>query len=805
MQKSLNLPSMLAAVGLAATVLLASLTTSCRHLTPTPVAPEQCQIVVPADAIPSENHAAKELQDGLRQIFGVEIPIVHEKTAAHAFYIGQSHLTAALLGVDWQEMKRDEMIVAKYKDNYILAGARPRGALYAVYELLEHGYGVRYWTHAVTDWPKASQFYLPSYTKRFAPPFFSRHAYYDLINKHQEFAVKMRTNCTASKPELGGREVLIGFVHTFDRWLPAAKYFDKHPEWYSLRDGVRVGGQREGQLCLTNQEMRKEFIKVVLEKLAPYGDGAMIDVSQNDNISYCQCEKCQAFVDQNGNQTDLLLDFVNEVAAAVERHNPTMYVETLAYQYTRQVPGTVQPRKNVIIRLCTIECMFGHPLNSDYNASFRTDIANWKKVAPQLFIWNYVTDFAKFYQPMPNWRHLGKDLQMFVDHGAIAIFEQGCHGPGSTGDLTDMRVWVTSKLLWNPKEDVNRLIREFANGYYGAAGPEFIRYIDIICDAIRRNPDFKTGCFAKECLWLDDDAFIKAWQCMERAKKLVANDPTLLKRVEVAAVSINLAMFDRPDLLIKSGAYASISDAFADLDRLFALAKEGGGWRYTESDDGGSFKAVRRNFGLGLAKKHVLDGEDIDKVMAKMEKDFGLTGEELRSVRWSFEYFKDRDNFPFKIDVKRPEGTPIQTIDLPTEGWRFTTDPERTGHQRKYFDNAFDDAKWALQKAAAWEGQGFKDYDGVGWYRIRFKMPAKTACKAVELQVGAADEQAWVWLNGKYVGQNLGVPEEIWDKPFALDVTNAVQWGAENILTVRVSDIGYAGGLWKPLKIVLLK
>jgi hypothetical protein len=75
----------------------------------------------------------------------------------------------------------------------------------------------------------------------------------------------------------------------------------------------------------------------------------------------------------------------------------------------------------------------------------------------------------------------------------------------------------------------------------------------------------------------------------------------------------------------------------------------------------------------------------------------------------------------------------------------------------------------------------------------------------VELQVGAVDEQAWVWLNGSYVGQRLGVPEEIWDKPFALDVTDAVQWGAENILTVRVSDFGYAGGLWKPLKITLLK
>ena len=152
-----------------------------------------------------------------------------------------------------------------------------------------------------------------------------------------------------------------------------------------------------------------------------------------------------AFVDQNGNQTDLLLDFVNG-RAAVERHNPTMYVETPPASTRAKCPAQCNRAKCDHPPL-HYRMHVRHPLNSDYNASFRTDIANWKKVAPRSFIWNYVTDFAKFYQPMPNWRHLGKDLQMFVDHGAIAIFEQGCHYPSSTYDPTDMRVWVTSKLL----------------------------------------------------------------------------------------------------------------------------------------------------------------------------------------------------------------------------------------------------------------------------------------------------------------------------------------------------------------------
>ncbi len=42
--------------------------------------------------------------------------------------------------------------------------------------------------------------------------------------------------------EYGGPNGLIGWVHTFyqiNGLLPPSKYFDKHPEWYSLINGER--------------------------------------------------------------------------------------------------------------------------------------------------------------------------------------------------------------------------------------------------------------------------------------------------------------------------------------------------------------------------------------------------------------------------------------------------------------------------------------------------------------------------------------------------------------------------------------
>ena len=82
--------------------------------------------------------------------------------------------------------------------------------------------------------------------------------------------------------------------------------------------------------------------------------------------------------------------------------------------------------------------------------------------------------------------------------------------------------------------------------------------------------------------------------------------------------------------------------------------------------------------------------------------------------------------------------------------------------------------------------------------------PAPAEMKAVELYFRGVDESAWVWLNGKYVGQHDLGPSG-WDKPFHLDVTGEILWGKENVLAVRVEDTQYGGGIWRPVSVEILK
>ena len=146
-----------------------------------------------------------------------------------------------------------------------------------------------------------------------------------------------------------------------------------------------------------------------------------------------------------------------------------------------------KPAKNVVIRLCSIEMNFAQPLETGpANKSFRKDIEDWSAVAPNLYIWNYITNFTNYMLPQPNWRGLAPDIRFFANHHAIGAFEQGdiaC----SVGDFVRPRAWLVAHLLWNPEQDEKALMREFFNGYYGAAGPHLLRYIDFLCDTVEES------------------------------------------------------------------------------------------------------------------------------------------------------------------------------------------------------------------------------------------------------------------------------------------------------------------------------
>ena len=135
------------------------------------------------------------------------------------------------------------------------------------------------------------------------------------------------------------------------------------------------------------------------------------------------------------------------------------------------------------MRLCSIECNFREPLDHPSNAAFLADLQDWSKICQRLYVWDYVTDFANYVLPHPNWFVLGPNLRLFRDYGVKGVFEEGAYaGPGA--EMAELRSWVLAQLLWNPQQDDRALIKEFLRGYYGKRAGDLIeRYLELMHDA----------------------------------------------------------------------------------------------------------------------------------------------------------------------------------------------------------------------------------------------------------------------------------------------------------------------------------
>ena len=56
------------------------------------------------------------------------------------------------------------------------------------------------------------------------------------------------------------------------------------------------------------------------------------------------------------------------------------------------------------------------------------------------------------------------------------MFQQGTGG--NISEFYELRQYLIAKLLWNPDADVNALMDDFLDGYYGPAANYIREYID---------------------------------------------------------------------------------------------------------------------------------------------------------------------------------------------------------------------------------------------------------------------------------------------------------------------------------------
>ena len=537
----------------------------------------QLVVVVAEAATLPEKHAAGELVNFLQQVTGAEFDLVNQADKTQSrLLVGAEAATLAGPTFTTEGLEEEGFVIRTVGSDLILAGGRPRGTLYAVYTFLEDVVGCRWWSSKVSTIPKKPTLKIADLNIRFVPRLEYRESFwFDAFDG--DWAARNKCNGHAERLDAarGGKHVYEGFVHTFYRLIPPDKYFEDHPDWFSEIDGQRK--HERAQLCLTNEEMRRELVRNLKARLRANPAATIASVSQNDWHGYCRCGRCAAIDEEEGSPAGSLLRFVNTVAADIESEFPNVAISTLAYQYTRKPPRHVRPRPNVIVRLCSIECSFSTPLDSERNQAFRDDIVGWSRICDRLYIWDYTTNFAHYVLPHPNLRVLGPNVKFFVDHGVKGVFEQGAYQSYGS-EMAELRGWVLAKLLWDPSRGADELVNEFVDGYYGPAAEHIRAYLKLTHDAVDASGDY-LGCYSPpDAKFLSLETLAAGWRQLQMAEAAAGADGALRHRVRVAQLPLLYAFIVRWEALRSEAAAAQIqwpvNDTIqATYERFMAIAE----------------------------------------------------------------------------------------------------------------------------------------------------------------------------------------------------------------------------------------
>ena len=500
-------------------------------------------------------------------VSGPENPKPHEQTAMEELssYLGKRVAGTLRIGgkdgiifrVGDTELARDhellstqlppeKWVIRSFGNEVLLSGGGPRGALFAVYHFLEDYCGVRWWSEFEEDVPPAGPLDLPTLDAQGQPAFAFRDIYRENVGSDAaRFERRNRLNARGGA-KFGGAFTFgpPSFCHTFDYYVNADKYMKDHPEWFSLRKGKRVGGQRRGQLCLTNPEVRDRVLEQILAYIEKGTADAkkngvepprIYDLSHNDNRAYCECDRCKADAEKYG-LSGVNLNFVNSIAREIAKKHPEVLLCTWAYQYTQDVPkGGVRAEDNVIVRLCDTDSNQISSITEPDNRAYYDRVIAWSKVTKHLFVWDYAITFSKGLTglPFPSEFHYGDLFRHYRDNNVSGIFWE--HEHPYLADLWELKFFLETKLMENPDLDCNQLIKRFMREYYGAAGESVLAYRKHL-DKIRREKKAFVSWFPQlsSFHYIGDADFAECNRLLDAAEKAVAGNAKLLARVRHA-------------------------------------------------------------------------------------------------------------------------------------------------------------------------------------------------------------------------------------------------------------------------------
>lgn len=748
-------------------------------------------IIIAAET--NAQQAAEGIQAYIKKMSGAILDIVHEgqeeavPAAGVRIYVGHTvaatdHGITIPTGFDssiHDDAFEEEGYILKTKGNDIFIGGNSdgpyRGTIYGAYAFLET-LGCRWYFPG--EWgeilPKRETVIVPDLDIESRPDFAVRHCglnpgWIDTTleeeKTHNAWTTKIGFDVNQRRlyPNVGDGML----AHLL---LPE-EYWEAHPEYFAMnKKGVREKPEWyfSAMLCLSNPDVFTEIVKNVHEAFAgtrkpAYFTQKGFGITPPDGSPYCYCAQC-AKNSQNfayppyvyGPQmSEEFFNFVVKLASEF----PDKWVATMAYSLREMPPQGVQLPPNMSVYYAPISNCALH--NADESSCWRRQefvklLEQWRRQTPHIYLYEYNPNYLTgMFVPERGTANAAKN---------IPIYKQlDVKGISAEGRKVFMETWtsyyVTAKLLWDSTTDVDALKEEFYRLFFGPeAGPHVQAWWDA-CEEAQ----------ATATVHVHEDFLVNHVFNKEFTQRIH-------KHVE-AALDSNLTEAQRE----RVEAFALIADHLEAYAEMEEADKE---LRYADA---------------AAAAARMLDDEH------KLHDIYSFFISPHVEPVGGFIFPIGRIQLYEKLADMTDGQNGTMVTPLPLD-MRFARDEFNEGIIGEWYAPDFDDSDWGSKDTFySWDAQDEPedeqghDYDGYGWYRGEIKVPKKFKNHPVHLYMGGVINEAWIWINGRYVWHS---PHKVWwwhphgygrDEP--IDVSEYLKPGKSNTIAIRLWNRAEVGGL----------
>jgi hypothetical protein len=496
---------------LAASASAADLVLADAGITPAP-------IIVFKDAPPRTRDAAVTLAEYIEKISGVKPAVIDgspQPVPERAIWVGyQPALRTLFPKTEFDFKHAEETLIAANEKHLVIAGrdlwdpqhmeAKGRlstktgmqqeyGTANAVYTFLHDQLGVRWLWPGEDEVFKQERIAMAPMEQRYHPQIRARAGLFNKISLGDHKEGPDLEWSRFQRVQLDSMELDGG--HGFGDWWE--KYSKTNPDFFALQpDGTRSPNPttRHTKMCESNPKVWDQWLAEVDEQLRENPTLRVFNTSENDGyvFGHCVCKECQAkdrpeaekfpfrwknLTEDRPAVSDRQVIFANTLARMLKQRHPDkeLYVQLLAYGYSRPAPIAAVPDANVII--ASVSNFPGRGATEREKAMKMH--ADWSKKAahmmwrpnlgnPAGLTWGMpdiaITQMAEDFRFAADGHCIGLYFDMFWYHWA----NQGPH------------YYALAHLAWNPRVDVQILMNDYYQRTYGPAAADLKAYWELL-------------------------------------------------------------------------------------------------------------------------------------------------------------------------------------------------------------------------------------------------------------------------------------------------------------------------------------